>query len=46
MASYPYLPQIHRDPFDRMLVCQVIMLNMVLLTPDDAIRQYPVRTVW
>jgi len=42
----PDLPQIHRDPFDRMLICQAIILDMVLLTPDNAIRQYPVRTVW
>lgn len=42
----PRLPQIHRDPFDRMLICQAIILDMVLLTPDEAIRQYPVRTSW
>lgn len=40
------LPALHRDPFDRMLVCQAIVENMVILTPDDLIRQYPVRTAW
>lgn len=40
------LPSLHRDPFDRMLVCQAIVENMVILTPDDRIRQYPVRTAW
>ncbi len=42
----PYLPRIHKDPFDRMLVCQAIVDNLVILTPDPAIRQYPVQTVW
>ena len=40
------LPPLHRDPFDRMLVCQAIVEGMVLLTPDPAITQYPVRSLW
>lgn len=40
------LPPIHRDPFDRMLVCQAIAHGLVLLTSDAAIREYPVRTLW
>ncbi len=40
------LPDLHRDPFDRMLVAQAIVGGLVLLTPDDHIRQYPVRTLW
>jgi PIN domain nuclease of toxin-antitoxin system len=40
------LPDLHRDPFDRMLVAQAIASGLVLLTPDDAIREYPVRTLW
>lgn len=40
------LPALHRDPFDRMLVCQAIVGGMVLLTPDTAIAQYPVRVQW
>jgi PIN domain nuclease of toxin-antitoxin system len=40
------LPPLHRDPFDRMLVCQAIVAGMVLLTPDEAVVQYPVRFVW
>ncbi len=42
----PRLPSLHRDPFDRMLVCQAIVQNLTVLTPDDLISQYPVRTVW
>ncbi len=40
------LPPYHKDPFDRMLVCQAIAQDLVILTPDDAIRQYPVKTRW
>ena len=40
------LPPLHRDPFDRMLVCQAIVHGMAILTPDPLIVQYPVRTLW
>ncbi len=40
------LPSYHKDPFDRMLVFQALVQDLVLLTPDDDIRQYPVKTRW
>jgi PIN domain nuclease of toxin-antitoxin system len=40
------LPRLHRDPFDRMLVCQAIVDGLVVVTPDELIRQYPVRVIW
>jgi PIN domain nuclease of toxin-antitoxin system len=40
------LPEIHRDPFDRMLICQAVEEGMVLLTPDPLIQQYPVKVIW
>ncbi len=40
------LPAYHKDPFDRMLVCQAIVQDLVILTPDQEIRQYPVKTRW
>ena len=42
----PLLPLIHRDPFDRMLICQAIAEGMAIVTPDELIRRYPVRTIW
>jgi PIN domain nuclease of toxin-antitoxin system len=36
------LPTIHRDPFDRMLIAQASVGNLLLLTRDTKIRQYPV----
>jgi PIN domain nuclease of toxin-antitoxin system len=40
------LPDHHKDPFDRMLICQAIAHGLTLLTPDADIRRYPVRTLW
>ncbi len=40
------LSALHRDPFDRMLICQAIEHDCALLTPDPLIAQYPVRTQW
>jgi PIN domain nuclease of toxin-antitoxin system len=40
------LPPLHRDPFDRMLICQALEHDCILLTPDPLIVQYPVRTLW
>lgn len=40
------LPDIHQDPFDRMLVRQALFHNLTLLTPDKKIINYPVLTLW
>ncbi len=40
------LPLIHRDPFDRMLICQAMKNDLAILTSDSLIKQYPVRTAW
>lgn len=40
------LPKLHRDPFDRMLVCQALVHGLVILTSDPLITAYPVRSVW
>ena len=40
------LPEYHKDPFDRMLVCQAIINGLTILTPDKLIQQYPARTIW
>lgn len=40
------LPAIHKDPFDRMLICQAIARGLTILTPDKNITQYPVLTTW
>ncbi len=40
------LPPLHRDPFDRMLICQAVTEGLAIVTPDPLIRQYPVRVFW
>ena len=40
------LPGLHKDPFDRMLVCQAVSEGLAIVTPDPLIRQYPVRVFW
>lgn len=40
------LPALHRDPFDRMLLCQAIEHGLTLVTPDEEMCRYPVRTEW
>ena len=40
------LPLLHKDPFDRMLICQAMVHDLVILTPDELVNQYPVRTMW
>jgi PIN domain nuclease of toxin-antitoxin system len=40
------LPTPHKDPFDRMLVCQTIEHSLTIITPDPLITQYPIRYLW
>jgi PIN domain nuclease of toxin-antitoxin system len=40
------LPLLHRDPFDRLLVCQAIVHGLTILTPDPLVAAYPVRVIW
>ena len=46
VAALPELPEIHDDPFDRMLVAQALVEALDLVTGDERIRRYPVRTIW
>jgi len=36
------LPNIHKDPFDRMLVAQTIVEGITLMTADSVVAEYPV----
>lgn len=40
------LPALHGDPFDRMLIAQTMVEELVLLTIDDDVRRYPVSVAW
>ncbi len=39
------LPDIHKDPFDRMLIAQAQIENLTLVTRDDSIARYDVRVL-
>jgi PIN domain nuclease of toxin-antitoxin system len=39
------LPDHHRDPFDRMLICQALEHDLTLVTVDALIPLYPVATL-
>lgn len=39
------LPYIHKDPFDRILICQAQAENLELVTVDSYIVQYDVKTI-
>ena len=40
------LPDIHRDPVDRMLIAHAIHADLTLVTADETMRRYPVRSLW
>jgi PIN domain nuclease of toxin-antitoxin system len=39
------LPPLHRDPFDRMLICQALQNGLTIATVDSAVRAYPVNSI-
>ena len=39
------LPLLHADPFDRLLVLQAKLYNLVIITRDEKIAEYPAITV-
>lgn len=46
-ARSTVLPNIHRDPGDRLLIATAMIHRLTILTPDSAIRQYSqVKTAW
>jgi PIN domain nuclease of toxin-antitoxin system len=42
VARLAGLPSLHRDPFDRMLICQAIEHGLTIATLDRNVRLYPV----
>jgi PIN domain nuclease of toxin-antitoxin system len=40
------LPNVHRDPFDRLLVACALEEDATIVTPDEWIHRYPVPWVW
>lgn len=40
------LPDIHKDPFDRLLIAQANVEKMVFLSGDGVFKHYPVQIIW
>jgi len=40
------LPQIHGDPFDRLIISQALAENLTIVTKDSIIPKYDVNTIW
>lgn len=43
VAHLAQIPMLHRDPFDRMLVCQAIEYDLTIITVDLTVARYPVK---
>lgn len=40
------LPNIHKDPFDRLLIAQALENDLTVVTTDSKIPLYNVKTIW
>jgi len=40
------LPDIHKDPFDRIIIAQSILEDMPILTKDHYMAKYNVKVIW
>ncbi len=40
------LAPVHKDPFDRMLICQAMQQNLFVATDDKTFSNYPINTIW
>jgi PIN domain nuclease of toxin-antitoxin system len=45
VAQLARLPPLHRDPFDRMLICQAVQNGLIIATVDAAVRAYSVSVI-
>jgi len=45
VAQLIKLPPLHRDPFDRLIICQAIQHDLTIITVDEKILQYPIINV-
>jgi len=46
MRALSTVPAFHRDPFDRVLLAQAVAENLTLITRDDNLALYGVKTIW
>jgi len=45
LGFLPKIPALHRDPFDRIMICQALHHGLTIVTVDSAIIAYPVSAI-
>lgn len=40
------LPTVHSDPFDHLLIAQCLLERLPIITADENMRQYKLKTIW
>lgn len=46
LGAVEFLPDHHRDPFDRLLIAQTELEKLTLITCDELIAPYAITTLW
>lgn len=46
IIAYAKLDFLHRDPFDRMIVAQSIVENLVIISKDSSLSLYKTEVIW
>ena len=46
VSALAALPMLHKDPFDRILTAQAVAEGLDVVTSDESIAGYSVRTIW
>jgi len=46
IAQLAKLPPLHKDPFDRLLLCQSLEHDLIIMTEDAAIISYPLANIF
>jgi PIN domain nuclease of toxin-antitoxin system len=46
LRRYALLQQLHKDPFDRMMIAQALAENMPIVTRDRIFASYGVQVIW
>jgi PIN domain nuclease of toxin-antitoxin system len=46
VSTLPYLPNNHRDPFDRLIVAQALVEGMDVVSSDGMLDAYGITRIW
>ena len=46
VSALASLPNVHSDPFDRMLIAQAAAEGFALITRDVQVQKYSIKTIW